>query len=238
MLLVALFAAGAFYQQRITIWLVMAAPWAAAPHWAAITERWAAARKRPVGVASFRKTLLGAALFFAAWMWSPAMMWVMAGNPPPLEGSISPGTPWQLARQLRDPQDPDAQVLPDLARVLKADYPEGRFTGAVFASETQGDYLIWALPDHIPVTLYTHVHLFPPAYWEEAAGALQGQPECRSVLRRRHANLVVVEAEGHTRLCQQIREDKAWVVVLDEAGDADKFPRDCRLFIAVRKKPV
>ena len=100
LLLVVLFGAGACCQQRLTVWLAMAAPWAAAPHWAAVTEQWAASRKRAAGVASFRKTLLGAALFLAAWMWSPAMMWVTAGTPPPLNGSMSPGTPWQLARQL------------------------------------------------------------------------------------------------------------------------------------------
>ena len=151
---------------------------------------------------------------------------------------MSPGTPWKVARQLRAPDDTKAQLLPPLTEVLKANYPDGRFQGAVFASETQGDYLTWAFFPNITVTSYSHLHLFPVNYWQENTATYLGQPGWWDVLRRRHANLVVLEAEIYPDLCQHLREDPGWQVVSDEAGDGRKASLYCRLFIAVRKHPV
>ena len=237
-LLLLVFGAAACCQQRVVIWLVMVTPWVLAPCWAAILEKRAAARQPSASVPSFRKTLIALGLGFVAGMWSPTMSWVIGGAPPSLANSISPGTPWELARQLRAPDDPQAQWLPELTGTLRSNYPEGRFTGAVFASETLGDYLTWALAPAVPVTSYSHLHLFPATYWEDSAVIYAAKPGWWDLLRRRHANLVVVEAETYPLLCQRLREDAGWVVLRDEAGDAHKISPHCRMFIAVRKKPA
>ena len=108
----------------------------------------------------------------------------------------------------------------------------------MFASETLGDYLTWSLAPDVPVTSYSHLHLFPANYWAENTGVYMAQPGWWDRLRQRHANLIVLEVEIYPQLCQKIRDDAAWLVVRDEAGDMRKISTHCRLFVAVRKKPV
>jgi len=159
---------------------------------------------------------------------------LLKGRPRPLDKALTPGTPWRLAAQLDAPPDSAAPPLPDLARALAAHYG-GRFRGAIFASETQGDYLLWALPAEYPVLLYSHVHLFAPAYWQECMTVKRGGPGWRAALDRRGVNLVVVEADLHPSLCGELRRDPDWLVVLDQAGGRGN-PAN-RLFAALRKAP-
>ena len=100
-MLLILLGAGACCQQRLMIWLAMTALWVAAPHWAAIIQQRAARRRLWVSVPSLRKTMVAIAIGFVASMWTPTMSWIIAGSPPALSGSVSPGTPWEVARQLR-----------------------------------------------------------------------------------------------------------------------------------------
>jgi hypothetical protein len=236
-LLVVVFGVGACMQQRVLIWWVMLTLWVAVSHWT--TARAAAPTEdvRPGG-ASFRKTLLAAAMVFTAVMWAPTTGWLLHGSPRQPAQLVSPGTPWQLARQLRRPDDPQAQWSTALAAALRAHYPQGRFTGGILASESQGDYLIWALDEQTPVSSYAHLHLFPRNYWEEMSVIYGGAPGWWDLLRRRQANLVVIEAEIYPQLRDKLKADPGWEVVFDETGDARKIPNSCRLFVALRKKPI
>ena len=92
-----------------------------------------------------------------------------------------------------------------------------------------------ALPAEYPVLLYSHVHLFAPAYWQECMTVKRGDPGWREALDRRGVNLVVVEADLHPSLCGELRRDPDWLVVLDQAGGRGN-PAN-RLFAAQRKAP-
>src|SRR5262249_39258611 len=144
---------------------------------------------------------------------------------------LSAATPWEVARQLTDPPDP-AGGAPALAAALRQDYPEGRFTGRVFATETVGDYLIWALPRDLPLLAYSHGHLFPPEHWQDFLDVENGMPTWREVLALRRINLVIVEPALHPRLAALLRSDQEWLVVVDEQDDPAKRDPKTRLLVA------
>jgi hypothetical protein len=222
-------------QQRMFAWWAMIVPWVLVPHWAQLTrDLGARTGARPLP-ADLRKTLLAVAVVFAVVMWSPPVGWLLAGGPRPVEGAVSSGTPWQLAHQLKSPSQ--APALPALQTVLDRNYPDGRFTGAIFASPMQGDYLMWALAPDVAVS-YTHMHLFPPAFWAECGTVASGGPGWWDVLERNRVNLVAIEAEEAAQLRRRLQEDAAWEIVLDETGDPAKPYAANRQLIAVRRKPL
>lgn len=224
-------------QQRMLVWWLTLVPWALLPHWQALGAAPGWDRLRVRSVPSFRKTLLAGALVFILaaglrWMAPAARL----GQPRPPDRALHGGTPWALALQLENPNDPHR--LPALTAALQRVYPEGRFTGGIFASETLGDYLFWALAPDIPVFIYTHVHLFTPAHWQDTLTVKFAQPGWQEVLARNNINLVVIEAELYPQLRQRIAANPAWVVVQDETGAAAKPDARSRLFIALRKQPL
>jgi len=234
LLLVVAFAPWPLWQRRMLLWWAVLVPWVVLLHWAAVGARLRWPWLHAESVLSFRKTLaVGLIVVVLLLWWGPVQM-LLRGRPRPLDTALTPGTPWRLAAQLNAPPDSAAPPLPDLARAL-ADHYGGRFRGAIFASETQGDYLLWALPAEYPVLLYSHVHLFAPAYWQECMTVKRGGPGWRAALDRRGVNLVVVEADLHPSLCGELRRDPDWLVVLDQAGGGGN-PAN-RLFVALRKVP-
>jgi hypothetical protein len=100
----------------------------------------------------------------------------------------------------------------------------------VFASETLGDYLFWALPDPSPVMMHGQAQLFPPRRWQEALRVKQGEPDWWEILDLRQANLVVVETDKYPELTRQLRQDPRWEISTDQTGDSG-------LFIALRRRP-
>ena len=105
--------------------------------------------------------------------------------------------------------------MPELRSALREHYPDGRYRGAIFSSETQGDFLIWALPADLPVLMFTHAHVFGPEHWEACRDVKAGNPGWREFLARHRANLIVVEPDTHGELADQLRKDPEWVVVHD-----------------------
>jgi hypothetical protein len=224
------------FQQRMMIWWLMLVPWLMVPLWAAASERLPANWRALRSVPSFRKTLLAALLVVVVLPWSPPVRWLIAGRPRPLDQSVSRGTPWKLAAELT--ASPGAgEWLPALHRELQEHYPGGRYTGRIFASETQGDYLVWALPAEFPVLAYTHVHLFPPEHWQACMTVKSAEPGWWEVLDRYRVNLVIVEPDLHPDLAGRLRLDPGWVIVQDEGGDRAKPDPRTRLLIALRKRP-
>jgi hypothetical protein len=223
--------------QRMMVWWLMLVPWLILPHWAVIRGRLSWSWLEHESVPSFRKTLLAGMLMVVALCWSTPGQWLISGGPWPLQGAVSEGTPWRLAAQLTRPQDARAGWLPALGQWLKAHYLQGRYAGTIFASETQGDYLLWALPARMPLFVYAHVHLFTPEHWEECATVKRGEPGWRAVLDRHRINLVVVEPELHPSLRVALWRDPAWQVVLDETGSSAKWNKRGRLLVALRKTP-
>jgi hypothetical protein len=143
-----------------------------------------------------------------------------------------------LAAVLRDPNRNVWPSYETLAKNLRERYPNQRYAGCIFASETLGDYLLWQLSPEIPVFVYTHVHLFQLPHWREAKAVREGTNAWRDTLDRRRVNLVVVEPSLNPRLCEQLRRDPDWHVVLDEANlPVKRDPRN-RLFVALRRTPL
>jgi hypothetical protein len=68
----------------------------------------------------------------------------------------------------------------------------------IFSSETEGDYLLWALGQDWqgpPVRLYcyTHVHLFTKEHWDRCMAVKLAAPNWQSVLDEIGADFVVLE---------------------------------------------
>jgi hypothetical protein len=234
-LVLAAFAAGPLFHLRMMIWWFMVAAWLLAAQWPGVRTqlppRWLALRTVP----SFRKTLMAVALVLILLSLSPAVQWATSGRPTARERVLFAGTPWKLADQLASPDRPGE--LPALAAALKERYPGGRLTGCLFASETLGDYLVWALAPGADVFLYTHVHLFPFEVWRDCAAVKFGAANWREVLDRRRVNLLAFEPDQYPRLHALVRQDGDWLVVLDEAGDPAKRDTRARHFVALRKVP-
>lgn len=225
-------------QNRFVIWWAMLVPWVLVPRWAEIAARWPARLTPTPSIPSFRKTGIAAAVVFTSFMWSSPSIWLVTGGPSPLDSSASVGTPWQLARQVSRPNDPDAVWLPEMDAILKQNYAGGKFSGTIMATPMQGDYLMWALAPDVPVT-YAHIHLFHPDYWEELGIVGRGEPGWADVLEKYRVNLLVIEADYAPQLRDILKNSKEWVILLDESGDAAKKPEVLtRQLIAIRINPI
>jgi hypothetical protein len=235
LLLLVAFGVPPLLRQRFFLWWVTIAPWLLVRYWPECGERLRQRLSEYHSVPSFRKTVMAGLLVVLALVWSIPCQWLVAGQPAPLEETLTIATPWPLTHQLRHP-DAEERGLPELRRHL-AHYPGGRFQGCVFASETLGDLFVWDLAPQVPVFVYSHVHLFPPEHWRRVAAVRQGTQHWRLVLDHYRVNLVVVEPNFNARLCDLLRQDKEWKVVLDESGDPKRRDPRQQLFVAVRVRP-
>jgi hypothetical protein len=229
------------FQQRMMAWWALVVPWVIVQQWAALGDRLTWRWLHYQSVPSFRKTFVAGVVVLVLFLQWPPMQWLLRGRPQPLARNVSPGTPWRVAAELTASPGERGQWLPALAKGLKAGYPDGQFRGRVFSTETQGDYLLWALPPEYPVMIYTHIHLFTPEHWRQIETVVLGQPGWRQILDQNGANLVVIEAgETYPRLCALLRGDPDWLVVLDETGTGDRSRINpmTRRFVALRKKPL
>jgi hypothetical protein len=225
------------FRQRMLVWWLMVAPWLMVRYWPACLERLGSLRILQ-SVPSFRKTLVAGMLVALVLLWSIPAQWLIAGQPPAIERSLSGGTPWRLTYQLTHPDSTDPRGMPQLRKLLAAHYPGGRFTGGVFASETLGDLPIWDLAPQVPVFIYTHVHLFPAEHWQRCLAVRSGSTAGREVLDRYHVNLVVVEPDLNPRLCAWLRADLGWQVLADDSQQPAGRDTRQRLFIALRLRPL
>jgi hypothetical protein len=187
---------------------------------------------------NFRKTLLALTLALVALAWSIPGLWLVDRHPAPLERSVSAGTAWPLAFQLQGKHEKKVPWSAELDRWLHQHYPEGKFRGPLFTSETAGDYLVWALPEEMPVFVYAHVHLFSWEHWQQVAAVRRGTKYWRAVLDHHKINLLVVEPELNLRLRELLYQDHDWQVLYDETDDARIVDYRCRLLVAVRRQPL
>jgi hypothetical protein len=226
------------FQQRMMVWWVMLVPWLVLPLWSATADTlsWSWLRQR--SIPSLVKTAVAVFLLVPLLLLSSPWQWLRHGRPEPVEKLLSPVTPWKVADQLTGSSEAAPRWYPALAQVLKKDYPEGRFTGRVFASEALADYLIWSMPEQSPVLVYTHAHLFPPSHWNEFLTVKYGAVGWWEVLDRYRVNLVLVDEGQHANLIELLRNASAdWEVVLDESGNPARPGSPPGLFLAVRKHP-
>jgi hypothetical protein len=243
----AAFGLGLALQQRFAIWWAMLVPWVLVPMWVEWSKAWPEKLAPAASLPSFRKTGIAVLLSGAFFMWSAPAGWFVTGGPTPLGPSptdpaqpfsLSLGTPWELAREVKQPGSTDAPWAKPMGEILRKNYPGGRFTGTIMATPMQGDYLMWALAPEVPVT-YSHMHLFHPDYWAELAVVGQGRPGWTDVLEKYRVNLLIVEAEFGAKLREELKKTRGWTILLDEQGDAKAKPIPLtRQLIAIRDKPL
>ncbi|MFL5328167.1 MAG: hypothetical protein ACJ8C4_04575 [Gemmataceae bacterium] len=229
--LLLIFGTSAALHQRGLIWFIPLTVWIIMPYWGAVLDKW-----RPSAwdsVPSLRKTMVVAAMAVLA-IGLSAPVRLLTSKPLDWNHAFSDGTPWQLALELQDPsRDPKSK----LAQQVRATYPNGAFTGTIFPTEVLGDFFVFETPN-IPVYIYSHVHLFTPEHWQHYRQVLDGAENWRAVLDAAHVNLIIVTAENNESLRTRIGNDKRWLVLFDEAGDPAKRDPRCRLFAAIRRKPL
>jgi hypothetical protein len=225
---------GSVLQQRLMTWWIFVAFCVLAAQLTAVLERlpwrilsW---RSQP----NFLKTSMVGFPIFLVVAYAPPVQWLVRHGPMPLEQSLFRGTEWKLAQTLK--REGEIGILPDLELRLTEAYPQGKYAGPVFCSETKGDYLFWAMPREISPMAYTHFHLFPAEYWTKFLSVLLGQPGWEDFLQRYGANLIVIEPSAHWQLAAAVRASPEWLVVADEA-EAGGDPMS-RRFIALRRRPI
>ncbi len=152
------------------------------------------------------------------------------------EQTLFAGTPYRIALELQNP-DCQGKWIPQLPQILEENYPNGQYLGAIFTSETQGDFLFWSLAPKFPITLTTHAHLFQQQHWETCLAVRDGADNSETVLKQLHVNLIVIES-FHEGLIRKIASDPNWIVLIHEPVRGTDRQAYRSLFVAIRKTPV
>jgi hypothetical protein len=233
LLIVLVFGLTPIGQRRLLMWWMPLLPWLVVPAWAELARRRGWAWATEPGTPHPRHAFLVGLIVLMALPWTPPAR-ALVGGPAPLPQSVTPVTPWRLARQL----DGGEADYPRLASALQQHYPEGRFRGRIFASETLGDFLVWQAPQY-PLVVYSHSHVLTIDFWDDVMRVKRGDPGWDECLDRWGVNLIVVEAATHPHLREAVRKDPRWSVVADDLSDpnASRVPGNW-LFIAIRKQPL
>ncbi len=149
---------------RYVVWWTMIFPWVIVPHVHAVFQRQRWSWLDDPSVLSFRKTALAVLIVLSLLCWSPLSWWILYRQAPELKGRVVARTPVEAARKIHGENDGKKRVI--------------------FASETQGDYLLWALrgEPNLRISCYTHVHLFTREHWEKCLIVKNAAPGWRKVL--------------------------------------------------------
>jgi hypothetical protein len=230
------FAAWPWLQARMMFWWWTVVVWLLARLGPGLADRFPTMPTIPEGEATRGKAWLAVAAIIAAVAVFPPIRSQAPGVPHDLDHTVSPGTPWRLGLELTAEPKDESRWLPALREALREHYPQGRFQGSIFASETQGDFLVWQLPVETPPMMFTHAHVFPVEYWEDCRNVKAGNPGWREFLAKNHTNLVVVEFDSHAELVAQIRSDSDWLVVHDGPWTAGRNGEV--IVVALRKRPL
>jgi hypothetical protein len=236
LLLIGVFGLWPCLRERMMVWWLVLFPWVVMPLWAEMAGRWR--RQSEPSCGNLLYSVMVVMIVGLGVLYSPLARWLTTGEPRQgLEESLASGTPWRVAAELSASGQRHGEFLPELRQALRQNYPEEKFSGRIFPSETQGDFLVWALPD-LEVLVYTHAHLFTPEHWDRCMSLKFGEPGWREQLERFGVNLIVVEPRLHARFAEQLKRDAGWQIVLDESADASKPDPRSALLVALRKKPL
>jgi hypothetical protein len=227
------FALPPLFHQRAVIWLITVAAWISVTFLGM-----ALAQRRPTwwsSVPSFRRTIVAGAIVVIALMWTIPVRHLIDQKPLELTKSLSDGTPYELALRVAGVGSADDAKW---TQALQS-YPSGRFQGAIFTSETLGDFFLWPLQPPAPVFIYSHVHLFSPDHWKRYVTIRDAMSNWKAELDRSGVNLVVLYAEPRLNLARELAKDKDWTVLVDETEQKKaKLDPRCRLFAAIRRQPL
>jgi hypothetical protein len=188
---------------RVLVWWSFVVVWVALPHLQALQAR--VRQRAPAGPLTFARVLL----VFAVVLIGLRVTTADLGLQP--DKHVTDVTPWKVAEYLRAQYAND----PSLKR-------------CIFTSETEGDYLLWALRLDPPVRVscYTHVHLFTEQHWKECMQVKFAEPGWDETLDRQGVQFLIVE---NARLYYPLME------AVRAAGDRWQVVFDSPLFVARRK---
>jgi hypothetical protein len=235
-LLLALFGWQALAHARMMVWFLMVVPWVAIPHLYAAYRRYLPGFLEDGTVLSFKKTLAAAAIGLLIVHASLPAWWLLYGRQPVGTERVMPRTPVQAVRYLRERYQNDV---------------EGKLRRGIFVSESQGDYLLWALRLDPPIHLscYSHVHLFTPEHWRKCYQVKDGQHGWQEVLDDWQVEFIVLEydlyekhehaaegkAPGSFDLIDKIRASGRWrVVAATDPETGKEVLLDRPVFVAER----
>ena len=230
------FAIWPWIQARMMFWWWTVAVWLLARLGPGLADRFPTMPSIPEGQPTRSKAWLALVGVAIALLLFPPIRSLIPGVPHDLDHTVAAGTPWRLALELQAEPKDEGRWLPHLREALREHYPSGQFTGAIFSSETQGDFLIWALPRDMPVMMYTHAHVFSVEHWEACRNVKAGNPGWRDFLAEHQANLIVIEVDSHKVLANELRADPQWIVVYD--GPQGLRGKAVHVLIGLRKKPL
>ena len=143
-------------------WLIV--PWLLVPMVAPIfrssdgcADRAIAQRAHRTSIATSLWTWIALLVLGVAMLTTPAVRWLVTGQPRTLGDVVSTDTPWRVARELTADSDAGERYLPGFRDVVRATYPSGKYRGAILCAPSQGDFLAWVLDgdNTQPVMLYT-----------------------------------------------------------------------------------
>jgi hypothetical protein len=231
------FAVFPLLQQRMMTWWLPLAGWLASALGPPMVVNLQFGKWIPDIPRSPVATALAGVVMFIGVCFFPLLQWLVKGSPRGLDQSLSHATCWELGLEMNAAPDQRGRWLPKYAEAVR-DYPDGRFVGAIFPTETMGEYLVVVTPSETPVLVYGHAHLFSPAHFELCMNAKYAKGDWRSWMRSHRVNMIVLEPDRHSALANELRRDTEWQIVTDEAkAPGNRRPGDRKL-IAIRKKPV
>jgi hypothetical protein len=228
------FAIWPWLQARMLLWWWTVAVWLLARLGPGLADRFPTLPSLPDRPPTRANARIAAGVVAVAVLLFPPVRSLIPGVPHDVEHTVAGQTPWRLAFELTASPSDEGPWLPKLRAALKEHYPGGHYTGAIFASETQGDYLVWALPPEMPVMMYTHAHVFTPEYWNACVEAEIEAFGWRELLGKYRANLIVIETDTHQEFAAEVRSDPNWVIVQDKPQGSSATG----ILIALRKKPL
>jgi hypothetical protein len=230
------FAAWPWFQVRSLLWWWGIAVWVLARLGPGLADRFPTLPAMVEGEPSRRKAWIAVGFAVVAALFFPPIRALIPGVPHNLDHTVGPGTPWRLALELTAEPADEGRWMPDLRTALRENYPNGEYRGAIFSSETQGDFLIWALPTDLPVMMYTHAHVFGFDYWEACRNVKGGNPGWREFLASHGANLIIVEPDSHEELTDELLKDPDWLII----HNGPESPRNdkARVLVALRRNSL
>ncbi|MEZ6140808.1 MAG: hypothetical protein R3B84_09575 [Zavarzinella sp.] len=128
--------------------------------------------------------------------------------------SYSAGTPVLIALGLQ--KYPGSSFFPELGQAVARYYPNGKYYGPIFASETQGEFFVWHLGEQFPTLMFTHAHVFSTAHWQKCLEVKFGEENSLNLLDEWGANLVVVETSRHEELIKKLQGSTEWEQIIVE----------------------
>lgn len=228
------FALWPWLQIRMILWWWTVAVWLLAKLGPGLADRFPTMPAIPDGPPSRANAWIAVAAILAAVVCFPPIRALLPEDQRKPGHVVSAEMPWELGLELTAAPQDEGRWLPELRKSLREHYPDGQFRGAVFASETQGDFLVWQLPADKPVLLFTHAHVFSVEYWDACRHVKAGNPGWREFLATHRTNLIVVEWESHLHLVQELQSDPEWIVWLPYS----RTEVPIGVMIALRKRPL